>query len=54
MPKLIEISYNIASAVLGAAVGTVVPIPGVGTVLGGVIGGAVGVGQAILKDLLGF
>ena len=44
----------IPGAAVGAAVCTMVPIPGVGTVLGGVIGGAVGVGQAILKDLLGF
>ncbi len=41
-----------AGIALGGLIGTVVPIPVVGTVVGGVAGGLVGVGVAVVTSLL--
>ena len=43
-----------ASAAVGAAIGTFVPIPVISTGVGAIIGGAIGLGQAVLKDILNF
>ena len=53
--KISEYAGSIASsAAVGAAIGTFVPIPVISTGVGAIIGGAVGLGQAVLKDILNF